>query len=44
LDRAPDAGGQAYWIAQLAAGLSRGDLMLYFSESPEFAIRTRPLA
>ncbi len=36
LGRAPDAGGRAYWIGQLAAGVTRGQLMVAFSESAEF--------
>ena len=36
LDRAPDAGGKAFWLDQLANGRTRGSLMTLFSESPEF--------
>jgi hypothetical protein len=36
LGRVADAGGRAFWIAQLDGGLSRGALMLQFSESSEF--------
>lgn len=36
LSRAPDAGGYAYWLAQMAAGMTRGTLMTGFSESAEF--------
>ncbi|MDH3678715.1 MAG: DUF4214 domain-containing protein [Acidimicrobiia bacterium] len=36
LGRPADAEGRAYWIAQLGAGVSRGELMIGFSESPEF--------
>lgn len=43
LGRAPDPGGRAYWLGQLAAGLSRGQLMLWFSESAEFVARTGTL-
>jgi Ca2+-binding RTX toxin-like protein len=35
LHRAPDAGGLAYHTAALAAGLSRADDLIGFSESPE---------
>ncbi len=35
LDRAPDARGLAYWTTQLDAGLSRGNLLLEFSQSAE---------
>ncbi len=37
LDRPPDIAGAAYWRAQLDAGLSPGNLLVGFSESPEFA-------
>ncbi len=36
LGRAPDDGGRAYWLDRLAHGLSRGGLMISFSDSPEF--------
>lgn len=38
LSRPADAGGRAYWLGQLgdAVGLSRGDLMVQFSDSAEF--------
>jgi Ca2+-binding RTX toxin-like protein len=35
LDRAPDAVGRAFWIDQLDHGLSKGGLLLGFSESAE---------
>jgi hypothetical protein len=38
LSRGPDAGGFAYWMSLLAGGWSRGQVMLGFSESPEFSI------
>ncbi len=40
LGREPDASGRASWIAALAAGLPRGELMVGFSESPEFVLQT----
>lgn len=40
LGRAPDAGGRAFWLEQLAVGRSRGLVMVLFSESPEFIDRT----
>lgn len=40
LGRAPEAQGRAYWIAQLNAGLDRGQTMTYFSESPEYLARS----
>jgi hypothetical protein len=37
LDREPDPGGLAYWLAQLTSGaMSRGTVMLKFSKSGEF--------
>lgn len=36
LGRAPDSGGRAYWLDRLAHGLSRGGLMISFSDSQEF--------
>ncbi len=40
LARQPDPGGFQYWLDQLARGLDRGSLVLWFSESPEFVNRT----
>ncbi len=39
--READAEGRTYWIAQLAAGMTRGELMLAFSESAEFITLTQ---
>ena len=37
LGRAPDAGGLAFWVGQLdSSALNRGQVMLSFSESPEY--------
>ncbi|MDZ7678632.1 MAG: DUF4214 domain-containing protein [Acidimicrobiales bacterium] len=36
MDRSPDAGGYQYWLNRMGGGLSRGDLMVEFSESSEF--------
>jgi len=36
LDREADAGGRSYWSDRLAGGLRRGDVMIGFSESPEY--------
>lgn len=36
LGRAPDAGGRAYWLQRLDTGLTRGALVVGFSESVEF--------
>lgn len=40
LGRTPDAGGRAYWINQLTGGVTRGQVMVAFSESPEFVAFT----
>ncbi len=40
LDRAPDDAGFAYWTGILAAGTDRAQLLLGFSESPEFVTLT----
>ena len=34
--REPDAGGLAYWLDQLANGMTRGEMMLFFSDSSEY--------
>jgi ELWxxDGT repeat protein len=36
LGRAPDSGGLAYWKGRLDAGMTRGQMMVAFSESPEY--------
>lgn len=40
LGRSPDAGGRAFWIRRLNEGLTRGVMMLQFSESAEFVGKT----
>jgi Glycosyl hydrolases family 43/Domain of unknown function (DUF4214) len=40
LGRGADRDGQAYWIFLLARGLTRGELMLAFTESPEHRAAT----
>jgi hypothetical protein len=35
LARSADASGLSHWVAELATGASRGDIMIAFSESPE---------
>lgn len=42
--RAPDAAGLSYWVSQLDAGMSRGTLMIGFSEGPEFITLTNTVA
>lgn len=36
LGRAPDAGGVSIWLGQLDSGMSRGQMMMQFSESLEY--------
>lgn len=36
LGRAPDPGGLQHWLLHLAGGMTRGTLMINFSDSPEF--------
>lgn len=36
LNRTPDANGYNFWVGQLNAGVSRGSMMVGFSESSEF--------
>ncbi len=40
LGRQPDPAGRAYWIDQLAAGVSRGTMMASFSESYEYRAKS----
>lgn len=40
MNRAGDAGGVAFWNEQLANGMSRSEVVLLFSESPEFKVLT----
>lgn len=42
LGRAPEPAGLAWWTAELAGGMTRGRLMLGFSESPEYRTRMAP--
>lgn len=40
-DRAPDPSGKAYWTKKLNEGMSRGKVMVQFSESEEYKTRSR---
>ncbi len=40
MSRTPDHDGLAFWVSRLNAGMTRGTLMLNFSESPEYVVRT----
>ncbi len=42
LDRSPDSGGLQYWLQRMATGTTRGQVMVYFSESPEYIAKTAP--
>ncbi|MEZ5378089.1 MAG: 5'-nucleotidase C-terminal domain-containing protein [Acidimicrobiales bacterium] len=42
LSRTPDDGGKAYWLAQLANGVSRVEVVKVFADSPEQRARTQP--
>ena len=42
LDRGSDPSGKAFWLDQLGRGMSRGELMVLFSESPEFRVVAAP--
>ncbi|MDH3679502.1 MAG: DUF4214 domain-containing protein, partial [Acidimicrobiia bacterium] len=44
LSRPADAAGLAYWVGQLAAGVSRGTVMTGFSESAEYIVTTGTVA
>lgn len=43
LGRPADAEGRAYWIGQVTRGVTRGAMMLSFSESSEFIAKTNTL-
>ena len=36
MGREPDQGGYDYWLDQMDRGMTRGELMIYFSDSPEY--------
>ena len=40
MGRAADAGGERYWLDRLSSGTTRGELMTYFSDSPEYRSRS----
>ena len=42
LDRSPDASGLQYWIQRMNSGTTRGEVMVLFSESPEFIAKIAP--
>ena len=44
LGRGADAAGRAYWLRELGRGVTRGQIMLGFSESTEFVGRTNTIA
>jgi lysophospholipase L1-like esterase len=42
LGRTPDQAGNSFWLGQMARGMTRGQVMTRFSESPEYVTLTRP--
>lgn len=40
MGRTPDASGYSYWVQRMSDGLTRGELMIGFSESQEFRSRS----
>jgi len=42
LDRSPDAGGMQYWTQRMNTGTTRGEVMVFFSESPEYIAQVGP--
>ena len=42
--RTPDAGGRAHWVGELDAGMTRGKMLLFFSESEEYVLATDTFA
>jgi len=38
LGRPPDGPGLAYWTQQVNSGMTRGQMMVQFSESPEYRV------
>jgi hypothetical protein len=40
MDRTADAGGRAYWLVQMVAGMTRAQVLLHFAESAEFRAMT----
>ncbi len=41
LERPRDGAGFDYWVDQITSGMSRGDLMIYFSDSAEFKAKVQ---
>ena len=42
LDRSPDSGGLQYWTQRMNTGTTRGEVMVFFSESPEYIAQVGP--
>lgn len=40
MERGADAAGERYWLDRMRNGTTRGELMVYFSDSPEYRERT----
>ena len=43
LGRSYDAAGRSYWSEQIRNGLSRGEVMMYFSDSTEYKTTAGPM-
>ncbi len=43
LDRSPDASGLAYWVQRMNSGTTRGEVMVFFSESAEYIAQVGPV-
>ena len=42
MDRSSDEVGKAYWLSELAKGMTHGEMMVFFSESAEFTVKSGP--
>lgn len=42
LDRSPDDGGLQYWLQRMSNGTTRGEVMVFFSESTEYIRQAAP--
>lgn len=40
MGRGADSGGLSYWLDRLRSGITRGEMMTFFSDSPEYRERT----
>ncbi len=42
LNRSPDGAGKQYWLQRMSTGTTRGDVMVFFSESSEYIAQVGP--